>query len=187
MHPTDKGRKIHDKDENPFDNFIYIFVHKLAPIFHKLGLTPNNITFLSFLCTLLVFYFFCKKEYKLAALFWLISYFFDCMDGYMARKYNMVTKNGDYYDHFSDLFAGAGLIYFFYKEKRYRELYLVVTLLIIMMYHLSCQEKIYGKEGESSTLNAFKLCTDKGHIKYTRWLGSGTLNLVIVYMIYNSK
>ena len=40
MHPTDKGRKIHDKDENPFDNFIYIFVHKLAPIFHKLGLTP---------------------------------------------------------------------------------------------------------------------------------------------------
>ena len=97
MHPTDNGRKLEDKHENPIDNFLYIFVNKLTPIFHKLGLTPNNITFLSFLCALISFYFFCKKEYRLAALFWGINYFFDAVDGYMARKYKMFSKYGDYY------------------------------------------------------------------------------------------
>lgn len=187
MHPTDNGRKLEGKYENPIDNFLYIFVNKLTPIFHKLGLTPNNITFLSFLCTLISFYFFCKKEYKLAALFWGINYFFDHLDGYMARKYKMFSKYGDYYDHLSDLFGCFGLIYLFYKQKRYKEISLIIVIFIINLYNVSCQEQIYGKKNESKTLNLLKLCSNKENIKYTRWFGSGTVNLLIAYLIYKTK
>ena len=187
MHPTDNGRKLEDKHENPIDNFLYIFVNKLTPIFHKLGLTPNNITFLSFLCALISFYFFCKKEYRLAALFWGINYFFDHMDGYMARKYKMFSKYGDYYDHLSDLFGGIGLIYLFYRQGKYKEISLIIVLTMLNIYHISCQEEIYGKKNESKTMNVFKLCSDKENIKYTRWFGPGTLNLMIAYLIYITK
>ena len=32
-----------------------------------------------------------------------VGYFFDCMDGHFARKYNMVTEFGDMYDYITDL------------------------------------------------------------------------------------
>ena len=31
------------------------------------------------------------------------AYLCDCMDGYMARKYKLETKFGDYYDHVTDV------------------------------------------------------------------------------------
>ena len=111
MHPTDKGRKLDDKYEGPIDNFLYIFVEKITPPLRKLGLTPNNITFLSAILSFLSIYYFCKKEYKISSLLWFASYFFDCADGYMARKYDMITIEGDYYDHISDLIPYLILVY----------------------------------------------------------------------------
>jgi len=47
-----------------------------------------------------------ENQFALSAFSYLISYMFDCWDGYYARKYNMESKFGDYYDHVSDMFIG---------------------------------------------------------------------------------
>ena len=95
-------RKLPSSLENPIDNFIYIGVEYLSPIVYKMGLTPNMITTLGNIFTVLFVVFFLKKQYELSALSFLVSYYFDCLDGYVARSYNMVTVFGDYYDHISD-------------------------------------------------------------------------------------
>jgi len=52
---------------------------------------------------LICVYLLIHKSYKLSALFLMISYYFDMMDGYIARKYDQVTEFGDWFDHISDL------------------------------------------------------------------------------------
>lgn len=195
MHPSDKGRKLDNKYEGPVDNFIYIFVEKITPILRKIGLTPNHVTFLSALSASISFYYFCRKEYKIAALLWLLNYFFDCVDGYMARKYDMITTGGDYFDHITDMISIWLLVYLFYRERRYKEIIILGILFYIMTHFVYLQEKIYNKKEESKTLNnSFtdnmllkKENLKEGHIKKLRLFSPGTVILVSVYMIYNSK
>ena len=97
-------RKLPNELENPFDNLVYVFVERLSPLFYHFGLTPNSITSLSLLCGIYSAFLLFKKSYFLSILFYLISYIFDCLDGYNARKYKMMSKFGDYYDHISDTF-----------------------------------------------------------------------------------
>ena len=40
----------------------------------------------------------------------ILRQFFDCLDGTMARKYDMSTEFGDIYDHISDLMYAIALI-----------------------------------------------------------------------------
>jgi phosphatidylglycerophosphate synthase len=107
-------RKINSNLENPFDNAIYIIVEYLAPYAHKFGFTPNMITTSSNLFTIIAIYYLLNYYFVVAAILYLISYMFDCLDGYVARKYNMVSIFGDYYDHISDavkLIAYLGTLY----------------------------------------------------------------------------
>lgn len=193
MHPTDKGRKLDDKYEGPVDNFLYIFVKKITPILRKIGLTPNHVTFLSALSALISLYYFYKGEYKIAALFWLLNYFFDCVDGYMARKYDMITKVGDYFDHITDTISYWLLIFLFYKKRRYKEIIIIIIVTYSMVNFMYLQEKIYDKKDESETLNMNLINhilinqEKEENIKYLRLFSPGTLALIVTYMIYNSK
>ena len=53
---------------------------------------------------------------KLIAIILLIFYFMDCLDGHFARKYNMVTVFGDYFDHFVDILS-LSLLYLILVSK----------------------------------------------------------------------
>ena len=55
------------------------------------------------------------------------------------------------------------------------------------MQHLGCQEKIKDKQ-DKSVLEIFNiLCSNKNFIKYTKYYGCGTTQLIISLFIFNIK
>ena len=60
--------------------------------------------------------FWINKSYFNAFIFLYLRNIFDGLDGYIARKYKLVSRVGDIYDHVSDsLFIGQCFMIFFYK------------------------------------------------------------------------
>ena len=100
--------KLLDEYECPFDIYMFKFINMHLDMYYKLGFTPNMVTTLSIIFGLLAAYEIIYGNFIFAAFLVLVSYYLDCVDGKLARKYNMVSQLGDYYDHFGDLF-GANL------------------------------------------------------------------------------
>ena len=116
-------RKIERENENFIDNILIDICDLISEPVHKLGLTPNMITTLSLIFGLATAYVLYKKMYLVACLLWAISYFFDCLDGFIARKYKQYTKFGDYYDHVSDIVQASVVFYilWFNNHKKFLE------------------------------------------------------------------
>ena len=89
-------RKLPEDLEGPVDNIVYKLVEYITPTLHKLGFTPNILTSFGNISTIIFAYLMFNNKFKLAAIFFLFAYIFDCLDGYMARSFNMVTKYGDW-------------------------------------------------------------------------------------------
>jgi phosphatidylglycerophosphate synthase len=182
------GLKIPAKFENPIDNVLIYICDNLNTIFYKLNFTPNIITTLSLVITLIGIWCIYNTHYRIGAILIFIGYFFDCADGNYARKYNMVSKFGDYYDHISDIFKIillAIIIYNLKIKKKTKIILLVISLLFILLLtiHMGCQEKYYNSP---SSLDPIKpLCLKKEHITYTRYGGCGTFFVVLcVYLFF---
>lgn len=182
-------RKIPEHLESPVDNLIYSTIDEVSELFYKWRWSPNMITTLSSFFGLLSVYLLYIDKFILAGIMYFISYYFDCLDGYYARKYNMVTEFGDYYDHFKDVsvFILLGIVLF--KKKLYTGLLFFIPLILIMCVHFGCQEIYYGKN-ESGTLNftkniACKFVDNKNVekvMKFTRHFGCGTI--IFLFCIY---
>ena len=196
----DVGRKIPKEYENPIDNILYDISNYLNPYYKKLGFTPNTLTTLSIVVTLLGLYLYKKKYIVLGSILFFIGYYFDCADGSYARKYKMETKYGDYYDHIGDVFKIIVLLYLVYSLKLKRNLiYFLVILFsifgVIFFIQMRCQEKYYRmisklknlKYIESDTFNYFKpyekLCPNYKYMNITRWFGAGTTYLLITLFL----
>ena len=190
-------RKIPVEFECPFDNYMLDLADRTAPTVYKMGFTPNMITTLSNIATILVVILLFKSEWYWAAFFVLIAYFFDCLDGHLARSYNMVTVFGDYYDHISDTFKFVAIftsLYIINPDKFIQVLPLLIVLILLSFIHLGCQELYYDKN-DSQTLSLINnFCpistnyTQKdldSTINITRLFGCGTLwlatSLIIIY------
>ena len=104
--------------ESPVDNAIMYIIEYIAPFVYSIGLTPNMITSLGNICTVFFVYFFLENRYFLSALFFFLAYVFDCLDGYIARSYNMTTKFGDLYDHTSDFLKMIAYGYLLFKSNK---------------------------------------------------------------------
>jgi phosphatidylglycerophosphate synthase len=185
-------RKIPFELENPIDNLIYLLVENTTDQFYKLGFTPNALTTISLIFSVLSIKSITSsnKNYKLSALYFGISYIFDCYDGYLARKYNMISKFGDYYDHFSDIFK---IIYLFIvllkinKNKFQNMLPYYILLGFLCCIHIGCQEKYYNKKTDTSSYLTIDICKDKedaiNKMRYTRFFGCGTITLFLICVI----
>ena len=92
-------RKIPKTLENPIDNIIIEDSENISSLFYKYKLTPNYVTSLSNISALIVIIFLLNSNYYFASFFVMVAYFFDCLDGHIARKYKQTSKFGDYYDH----------------------------------------------------------------------------------------
>lgn len=102
---------------NPIQKLLYMLANPIATIAKKLSLTPNGLTLISFVFTLLAFASLVKNNlYSFVAL-WFIAYILDYADGTLARMTNSKGKTALRYDHISDLlkisliFLGFGLYY----------------------------------------------------------------------------
>lgn len=188
-------RKIPPKYENPIDDVLLDFTEKIQKYFYENHFTPNHITSLSLICCMFSVILIVNDYYILGGLLFFVSYFFDCVDGSLARTYKMTSKLGDYYDHFGDIFKFIMImmaLFFKNKEKFIKTLPFVVILMIFLLSQLGCQEIYFSnlKGGYSvDTLDGLtKMCpANKNNIndviKYTRFLGCGTFNLFLAIMI----
>lgn len=183
------GRKIPASMENPLDNVLIWVCERLSPFFRSLGHTPNALTTYSLITGLGSVYSLWQGNLWTFAILWFVSYFFDCIDGYFARKYDMVTAFGDMYDHVKDTVVNALL--FVVALARYRSsvsvwhIGVVVASLALMGMHLGCQERIYSaRGGEDSVLTHLtRMCPDPDWIYATRWVGTGTFQVVAVALV----
>jgi phosphatidylglycerophosphate synthase len=184
-------RKIDQNIENPFDNIFIGIFEDMSDFYKKLNFTPNMLTTLSLFFGLASCYLLYKGNNTLAMIFWIIAYFYDCADGYFARKYKMTSKFGDVYDHISDATKMILLLFVMYnvnKNKLKTTLPIIIAFSMLSFVHLGCQEKIYNNDDESVTINKLKiLCPNAKYIKFTKYFGTGTLMMVVAYLIYNYK
>lgn len=188
-------RKIPSYYENPIDNIILDFSDKAVPLLRKIGYTPNMITTYSFIAGIFALYFLWRGDINYFIIFYIIGYIFDCMDGHMARRYNMVTKSGDLYDHITDYIIGAGIIYILTIKYRSTiniiHIVIFVTLLLLMQVHIGCQQKYYTENKKKNdnvieSLNMFsELCRKNEDMKWTRFFGTGTFLIILIWLIYD--
>jgi len=192
-------RKIPKDIENPIDNIILNICEEVSPYFKKNNYTPNMITTLSIISTIIVVLLLLNANYIWAAIFFLIAYFFDCLDGHYARKYNMVTVLGDYYDHISDvlkIIAVLGTLYYINKKKFMVVIPIIIIIGILTIIHFGCQE-LYYNSTESETVEFTKnICPVKNinnineienKMKFTKYFGVGTMQLIIIISIIYYK
>jgi phosphatidylglycerophosphate synthase len=186
------GHKIEKQYENPIDNFILDYIcEPLSDKFHKWQMNPNSITIIGFLFSLISFWFLYNYKIHYFIMFHILAYVCDCLDGYIARKYNETSKFGDFFDHITDLIQNIIFLYLIinvYDFLKYKRLvYLTVGLLIGMFITQGCQEKIMKSENSSIILGCFKTMCFKpfsNNIKILRFLGAGTFQLYIIIISY---
>ena len=191
------NRKIYKIHDNPIDNVIIDIAHWMnVNVFTYLHFTPNILTTISLLFGIISPIFFYKKQYTLASVCFLLSYFFDCADGDYARTYDMVTEFGDYYDHVSDIvkFILLLIVIIFHKiDVKWKIMFVVIfiSLGILSCIHLGCQEKIYDPEANDILSKLIPICNNEKNIVWTRYFGVGTnmmfVTLFLFFIRYKSK
>lgn len=185
------GRKIIREHENPLDNILIDFASYIGKPLSKFPFfTPNVFTTISLLVTFVGVYLIYKKKYRIGAVLVFIGYFFDCVDGNFARKYNMATDFGDWYDHISDLVKyilviAVILISKFKTKTKVLFIIIIVISQILHAIHLGCQQIFYNDNSVLSKLTG--LCIKKENITYTRFFGSGTMQLATTLFVFNIK
>jgi phosphatidylglycerophosphate synthase len=187
-------KKIPNELECPIDNLIidYIAV-PFSEMFKHFNFTPNGITTLSLLFGIISIISLCKGWLLGTVIFMFLSYVMDCVDGYYARKYDMVTKGGDYYDHIKDALVFLVYIVILYRRNRYKlsnmqwlvVLGVLVFFLLSSIAYFACQEKYYDKAIDIPTLGWLQnFVKDKKTaekcLETLRYFGMGTFIVVVL-------
>lgn len=184
-------KKIPNEIDNPIDNILIEIADRLCPYFYSLNHTANMITTYSLIAGLLSCFFLYKKQLVLFAIWYFISYFFDCFDGHYARKYNMTSDFGDMYDHIKDYLIIIIILYISYLNSKHNmnkySITFFITILILMSVHISCQE-VNCDDNFKDTNNRFilkstYLCNNKENIIWTRYFGCGTFTVLVISLI----
>tara|TARA_B110000908_G_C10264101_1_gene461981 strand:+ start:1172 stop:1882 length:711 start_codon:yes stop_codon:yes gene_type:complete len=141
-------------DDENIESFMdyYIFYPVgdiLLPLFYKLGITPNMITLMSTICTITSIYYINlpSRNFKKFAFLYILGYFFDCVDGRLARKYKLGSTFGMVFDSVSDIISNTLLIiiyvFNFYDKKNFKYL---IPILIVISHKLSVNYGIMEAE-----------------------------------------
>jgi hypothetical protein len=178
--------------QNPLDNIMYKLSDNLSDTFYRNNFTPNEVTTLSNITFIIMMIFLYNSYNYIAAFLLLVSFFFDCLDGFMARKYKMTSNFGNLYDHISDYIKIITLLislYILNKEKFIKILPVLIIFTIITMSYAKCEE-IINNSGQTSLIPSL-FCPLSNHediISYmdnTKYLGGGSsILLLFVIIIY---
>ncbi|AYV83587.1 MAG: CDP-alcohol phosphatidyltransferase [Hyperionvirus sp.] len=193
-------KKLPDHLGDPVDNIFASGADFFCPLFKCFGATPNLITSLSLVAGLGAIYQVWRENYKSGALLFILAYFLDVMDGFYARKYNMETKFGDWYDHISDTIKNGIMlllvIYLLFVNEKYFVIGIIILVCCMVFINLGCQEKyvelVKSEVMESVSLNNFKWMCRAGEkdsvsrqLSVIRFAGPGIGILIISGIIYN--
>jgi hypothetical protein len=196
------GVKTDPNFEGPIDTFLYKICENVSEFFYNTGHTPNMITTYSFILGLTSAYFYYHDNIFLFVICFIGSYFFDCLDGYIARKYNMKSDFGEIFDSISDGTVIILLLYIVYIKHHHKlnpSLLTVFAIFVVLLnLELSCQEKIINNENPTDfkgTLRSFcpetivdqnaKVVSYNGFtpFSYLRWFSPATFNLMFMLIL----
>lgn len=77
----------------------------------SLNITPNQVTYLSTLSTIISFYFYLKNIIYLSVPIYIFGYYLDCVDGRYARKYKLTSCYGMMIDQVSDVLTNIPYLF----------------------------------------------------------------------------
>jgi hypothetical protein len=179
-------------DDSLFESFVdnkifFPLSNLLVDPLRKAGFVPNQITYLSTICTVLAIYYITIDEYHFAMISYSLGYLLDCVDGRMARKYNMTSKEGMILDLVSDYITNLSLmLYLVHKHGFYnwRNIMLAgFTLMLSLSYGVNEAVNCYKKYkhdnffkvrqeeiGDSNNIldNIFLFITAKSYASYKK-------------------
>lgn len=158
------------------------FTHPIIDWAKYNGYTPNHLTSLSFFFQGISLFFLNQNFLYTYTFLYLIGYYFDCIDGPMARKHNMVTVFGDWYDHVTDIFCFIIANYFYIFQYNLLENSFIVAsylfFMIALVGYIGCQETIFNKELEDKKKKS-------GSLYLTTLLVKDPENLILKLRFFN--
>ncbi len=180
--------KLPTEKEGPIDLIFLTLTEWITPFLHATGHTPNIITTYSLITGLAAAYALWKGYIVLFSILFMGSYLLDCVDGYMARRYNQETVFGDYYDHACDILKFLAIIYIFLYKYNLRLLIPVLIILGIILsvscVYLGCSQKHHYEHMSRSTAETIDLlilfCSTEDTIHWVKYCSSGTLMIAVV-------
>lgn len=190
---TYDGRKVSAEIENPIDNILIYFSEIISPGFKKIGFTSNGLTTISLLLGSASLYHLYNHDLTKFTLYASFSYLFDVMDGYYARKYNMMTQFGDKYDHFKNIIMvliGVFIVYKQYGIHSHPILIVIgLVLMVLGLINAGCQEKLKTNQKQDDILKILdpvtpntNNCSD--YARYLKYFGSGSLVVIGICLIW---
>lgn len=184
------GRKILSKFENPLDNKIIDLCDSLVDTCYQNNITPNLITIIRIIISFFtIYYLFFTCNLIIPIFGTAVFYFMDCLDGHLARSTDQVTIFGDYLDHFADLFYYFSILIFMIIKK-YNYKFFIVSGFLMLSYssfvHLGLQQKNYEIKSNDELLDKLNCLhnLESNNITWTRYFGTGTLYVTILFIIY---
>ena len=181
---------MRNSTKSPIDQVLYDGAEVVAPWFHKQGLSPNDVTTMSFVSGILSLFELSKGRFFNFAALYTLSYAFDCLDGFIARRYKLTSTFGDLYDHVTDVLVHVGLLFVlwkYYKPQITASMVLIyMGFMVLTATHLGCQQRNCAPSNKTESLDNLKfLCPNKRAIKRTRWFGTGSFNLVVLLLVWS--
>jgi len=138
------------------NNLFFPIATRLIDPLKKLGLTPNMVTYFSNIFTFLSIYYFNLDNRIYASISYLIGYLLDCVDGKMARKYNMTSNFGMALDLVSNNVSNSILLSFLIQKYGVNNYYILLLIVMSSMSSISygLNEAIdsHGKTGDDNFL-----------------------------------
>ena len=177
--------KLTDRDENPVDRLLLKLSMDSLPFWYRTGHTANTLTTYKCIFGLLAWYNLRMRRVLWFGGFAIISYFFDCADGQMARTYGMVSNFGDRYDHGTDIILIGLYLHAFHTNYKGQKTYGVIVAilsvaLILTMMALGCQQRL--KPGDThETLDHLKILCH--NVSLTQYWGTGPLLLLFICIV----
>ena len=197
------SKKIPSHLDHPIDNILIDIAEHLNPYFKNLNFTPNMITLLSLIFGIISITGYIYHTYIISGIMLFISYFFDCMDGNYARRYNMQSKFGDKLDHIKDWLVISFLIggVLLHKKTSIKfkliSMFVLILLLLGSAIHTGCTEeyirkhKPKNKKGNqiqnSDMIGIVSFCPNIEFLKKSRYLGTASFTIGIIIIIILHK
>lgn len=183
-------KKLPKDYENPIDQIFIDICDNTKPYFKMFNITPNMITTLSVISTLLSAYYINKDSYMYAILFYLLNWYFDTLDGIVARTYNMGSTFGAYYDTISDMIGNAIILYVLYQKYTQKNMFdykfvlgLIFLSAMSLLYY-ECREKYLGKKIGFFKVTA-PICSSTKVLPQYKYFGPGTTVMYIAFLMLN--
>lgn len=126
--------------------------------------------------------------FRFSTYFW-ISYVLDCLDGYYARRYNMVTKFGDIFEHVRDVLSLLFIVCICCYKYHVNMQVIMITLIAcgLTCINVACVQNRFVDRSYDETLDIFKcVCFHNRLHDISMYYGVGmfmfTVQLLILYL-----